>query len=325
MEKNILGKTNLQVSKIGLGCWQLGGLTTINNIAMTYGDVNEKDATNIILEAINNGINVFDTADSYSLGNSERRLGKIIKENRDEIYIFTKGGNIPTYDLSNPVEIDLSYNHLISALDRSLKRLQTNYVDLFQAHKAPQKNEDFDELEKTFNELKSTGKAKFCGVSVGREYNKGIELIERGLVDTLQLHLSLLDFEAIDQLLPIAKKNNVGIIASEPLAQGFLTGKYTKNHIFPTEDVRTNFERRIIEERISKAREFLFLENNEKTLSQSALSYLLQLDGVSICIPGAKSIQQLKSNIDAVNVQITKNELKKITEIHKEWKESNFE
>jgi aryl-alcohol dehydrogenase-like predicted oxidoreductase len=325
LDKNILGKTNFQVSKMGLGCWQLGGLTTINNIAMTYGDVNEKDATNIILEAINNGINVFDTADSYSLGNSERRLGKIIKENRDEIHIFTKGGNIPTYDLSNPVEIDLSYHHLISALNRSLKRLQTNYVDLFQAHKAPQKNEDFDELEKTFNELKSTGKAKFCGVSVGREYNKGIELIERGLVDTLQLHLSLLDFEAIEQLLPIAKKNNVGIIASEPLAQGFLTGKYTKNHIFPKEDVRTNFERKIIEERISKSREFLFLESNEKTLSQSALSYLLQLDGVSICIPGAKSIQQLKSNIDAVNVQITKNELKKITEIHKEWKESSFE
>jgi aryl-alcohol dehydrogenase-like predicted oxidoreductase len=321
--KNFLGKTNLEVSKIGLGCWQLGGLTSINNIAMTYGNISENDAREIILEAINQGVNVLDTADSYSLGNCERRIGKNLEKRREDVYIFTKAGNVPTYDLSNPIEIDLSYHHLICALDRSLKRLQTNYVDLFQIHKAPQKEKDYEQLEKTFLELKKSGKAKFCGVSIGREYEKGVKLIERGLVDSLQVHISLLDFEAIERLLPIAKKNNVGIIASEPLSQGFLTGKYLKNHIFSKQDVRSNFKKNVIEEKISKANEFLFLENNEKTISQAAIAYLLELDGISICIPGARSIEQLKNNCDSLNTKITQSELKMISNIHKKWKDES--
>ena len=321
MIKNFLGKTNLEVSKIGLGCWQLGGLTTINNISMTYGDIDEKQSKKIILEAINQGINVFDTADSYSLGNCERRLGRVLKEKRDEIYIFTKAGNIPTYDMLNPLEIDLSYHHLISALDRSLKRLQTDYVDLFQVHKAPQKKEDFEHIEKVFTELKNTEKARFCGVSIGRDYEKGIELIEKGIVDSLQVHLSLLDFKAIETLLPYAKKNKVGIIASEPLAQGFLTGKYQKEHIFAKQDVRSNFERSVIEDRISKSKEFLFLENDERNLNQIAIAYLIQLNGVSSCIPGAKSPEQLRSNIKALNVKISQKELRCISDIHNKWKD----
>lgn len=319
MKKNNLGNTSLKVSKIGLGCWQLGGLTTINNISTTYGDVDEKKAKSIISEALDQGINVFDTADSYSLGNSERRLGKLLKGKRDKIYIFTKAGNIPTYDLVNPFEIDLSFNHLIGALDRSLKRLQTDYVDLFQAHKAPRNKDDFKQLEKTFEKVKDTKKAKFCGVSIGREYEKGIELIEKGLVDSLQVHLSLLDYEPIENLLQFAKKKKIGIIASEPLAQGFLTGKYQENHTFPKQDVRSNFEKKILKERIRRAKEFSFLENNHRKLNQAALAYVIQLEGVSTCIPGAKSVKQLKSNVETLQIKINQNDLKRISNIHKKW------
>ena len=90
LKKRRLGKTKLSVSEIGLGGWQLGGLTTINKIATTYGNVNEKTADKIIKQAIELGINVFDTADVYSLGNSERRLGKILKHNRKNFHIFTR-------------------------------------------------------------------------------------------------------------------------------------------------------------------------------------------------------------------------------------------
>jgi len=193
LKRRKLGKTNLSVSEIGLGCWQLGGLTTINDISITYGDVNEQTAEKIINKALELGINAFDTADVYSLGNSERRLGKILSERRAEVYIFTKGAGVPTYNKPSPFEIDLSYHHLIAAIDRSLKRLQTDYVDLYHAHAAPQSESDFVNLEKAFGKIKSEGKASYCGVSIGLVYQKGIELINRGIVDSIQLYFSLLE------------------------------------------------------------------------------------------------------------------------------------
>jgi len=151
MKKRPLGKTNLLVSEIGLGCWQLGGISTINGIPITYGDVDKHTASKIIECALELGINTFDTADTYSLGNSERRLGNAIKENRSEVYIFTKAGGVPSYNESMPMEIDLSYHHLKAALDRSLARLKTNYVDLFQAHKSPHSENDFINIKKYTN------------------------------------------------------------------------------------------------------------------------------------------------------------------------------
>jgi len=233
LKQRKLGKTNLSVSEIGLGCWQLGGLTTISEIPITYGDVNEQTAVKIINKALELGINTFDTADYYSLGNCERRLGKVLSERRLEVNIFTKGGMVPSYNESNPSEQDLSYHHLMAAIDRSLKRLGTDYVDLYQAHGVPDSESDFDNLEKAFGKIKSEGKATYCGVSVGPYYQKGIELINRGIVDSIQLYFSLLDFEPLIELLPLAKKNGVGIIVAEPLSQGFLTGKYHKDTVFP--------------------------------------------------------------------------------------------
>ena len=107
-----------------------------------------------------------------------------------------KGAGIPSYNKPSPFEIDLSYHHLIAAIDRSLKRLQTDYVDLYHAHAAPQSESDFVNLEKAFGKIKSEGKASYCGVSIGLEYQKGIELINRGMVDSIQLYFSLLDFKS---------------------------------------------------------------------------------------------------------------------------------
>jgi len=136
-----LGKSNLKVSEIGVGCWPLGGLSTVNGVTTTYGDVSEENANKIIKSAFELGVNAFDTADSYSLGNSEKRLGNAVKEFRSEIHIFTKAGAVPSND--KPFGIDLSYQHLKTSLNRSLSRLQTDYVDLFQTHKAPQTEKDY--------------------------------------------------------------------------------------------------------------------------------------------------------------------------------------
>ncbi len=137
-----------------------------------------KKAEIIIKKALELGINTFDTADTYSLGNSEIRLGNILKEYRKSVNIFTKAGAIP--QLSNTgfnYEIDLSYNHLLSAIDRSLNRLKTDYIDLFQTHAAPKSKKDFESVKNTFVSIKKDGIARYCGVSVGLDYENGIKLI----------------------------------------------------------------------------------------------------------------------------------------------------
>ncbi len=319
IKKRKLGKTDILVSEIGLGTYQLGGSSKINDVPIAFGDMNDETANNIINSAFKFGINTFDTADFYSLGKSEARLGNAVKQYRNEINLFTKAGSVASYS-DTVFDIDLSYNHLIASLDRSLKRLKTDYVDVFQIHKTPQSEEDFRSVEKAFKNIKSEGKARYCGASVANRYQIGIDLIKRGLVDTLQLYFSLIDPSPLDELLPMAKREGVGIIIAEPLAQGMLTGKYKPGHTFPNSDIRRHsYDNNLLQTKLEKSQEFEFLINEHRTANQIALSYVLSRDEVSTCIPGAKSFEQLQSNILASKIKLSDNELDKIQSIQQEW------
>jgi|JYMV01.1.fsa_nt_gi aryl-alcohol dehydrogenase-like predicted oxidoreductase len=322
LKRRRLGKTSLQVSEIGLGCWQLGGELNINGVSTTYGNVTKENAKAIVECALDFGVNTFDTADVYSLGQSERRLGEILKERRNDVYIFTKAGNVLTYTETTLSEWDFSDNYLISAINRSLKRLDTDYIDLFQVHIPPESEDDFRNVENAFEKIKSENKANYCGVSIGNQFEKGIELIERGLVDTLQVFFSLLDFNASKKLFSVAKKHNIGLIVAEPLAQGFLTGKYQKQTVFPKNDLRTRFTRDEIKTKVEKANDFQIFVNENRTMNQIALLYVLSHDVVSTCIPGAKSVEQLKSNLTSHERKLYPNELEKIKEIQQKWQKT---
>ena len=322
LKRRRLGKTSLQVSEIGLGCWQLGGELNINGVSTTYGNVTKENAKAIVECALDFGVNTFDTADVYSLGQSERRLGEILKERRNDVYIFTKAGNVPTYTETTLSEWDFSDNYLISAINRSLKRLDTDYIDLFQVHIPPESEDDFRNVENAFEKIKSENKANYCGVSIGNQFEKGIELIERGLVDTLQVFFSLLDFNVSKKLFSVAKKHNIGLIVAEPLAQGFLTGKYQKQTVFPKNDLRTRFTRDEIKTKVEKANDFQIFVNENRTMNQIALLYVLSHDVVSTCIPGAKSVEQLKSNLTSHERKLYPNELEKIKEIQQKWQKT---
>jgi len=319
IKKRKLGKTDLLVSEIGLGGYQLGGFSKINEIPIAFGDMDEKTAISIINTAMELGINTFDTADFYSLGKSEIRLGKAVKEYRDKVNLFTKAGSVASYtDIA--FDVDLSYHHLMASVDRSLTRLGTDFVDLFQIHKVPQSEEDFQSIEKAFNNIKSDGKSRYCGVSVGINYEVGIELMKRGLVDTLQLYFSLIDPIPVNELLPIAKQEGVGIIIAEPLAQGILTGKYEPDHVFPHSDIRNHvYDRNLLQKKLKRSQEFKFLINENRTASQVALSYVLSRNEVSTCIPGVKSVEQLKSNSLASEIKLSDEELEKIKIIQQKW------
>jgi aryl-alcohol dehydrogenase-like predicted oxidoreductase len=317
IHKRQLGKTDLNVSEIGLGCFQLGGNTTINEIPISFSNMSEKTAGQIINMSLELGINTFDTADWYSLGNSEIRLGNILKKHRENVIIFTKAGIVPSYTGET---IDLSYNYLISALDRSLKRLQTNYVDLFQIHKPPQNKNEFDNIVNVFEKVKSTGKSRYCGISVGVRYERGIELIKSGIIDAIQIYFSLIDPEPLKELIPLAMKRNVGIIVAEPLAQGLLTSKYNTKHKFQKNDIRHyGYNSKLLQTKLKRSKQFDFLKRSTKNLNQISIGYVLSNNGISTCIPGSKSIKQLKSNVDAVNVKLNDDELSKIKKIQEKW------
>ncbi len=319
IKKRRLGQTKIYVSEIGLGGWQLGEPTIINNRPDTaFGGMDEKNALDIIRKAIELGINTFDTADVYSLGNSEYRLGKALKEYRSDVNIFTKGGNI----VSNPTRYDISYHHLMASIDRSLNRLQTDYVDLFQVHVPPKTEKEFADVEKAFDDIKSEGKARYCGISVGIRYEQGKEIIKRKLADSIQIYFSLIDQKPLKELLPLAKKNNIGVIVAEPLAQGLLTNKYKIGHIFPKNDLRSNsYSKQLLEKKLKRVKQFNFLINKNRTLNQAALAYILSKEEVSTCIPGAKSTKQLISNVTASKIELNQPELKKIKEIQEEWQD----
>jgi aryl-alcohol dehydrogenase-like predicted oxidoreductase len=315
-----LGKTKLTVSEVGLGCWELGGKTTINGIPLTYGHVDENTASKIIKTAIKIGINTFDTADSYSLGNSEKRLGNEIKKMKNRPIIFTKGGIIPAQNVPLPVDVDLSYEYLISSIKRSLDRLKITKIDLFQAHKPPKNEKELNELGRVFKKIKEEGLASFCGISIGLEYELGKKLIDSGIIDTLQLYFSLIDFKPSLELLSYAKKNNIGIIISEPLGQGFLSGKYKKDHKFGKNDIRRiSYSANIIKEKIEKAHQFKFLKTENRNIAQIAIAYILSHKEVSLCIPGTSSIEHVILNSKASEVKLTNDELKQIKEIQDKW------
>ena len=219
-----------------------------------------------------------------------------------------------------PFDIDLSYHHLMASIDRSLGRLGTDFVDIFQIHKVPQSEEDFQNIEKAFHRIKSEGKSRYCGASVGINYESGIELMKRGLVDTLQLYFSLIDPIPLNELLPLAKQEGVGIIIAEPLAQGILTGKYHPDHVFPHSDIRNHvYDSNLLQKKLKRSQEFQFLINENRTASQVALSYVLSRNEVSTCIPGVKSVEQLKSNSLASEIKLSDEELEKIKIIQQKW------
>ena len=208
----------------------------------------------------------------------------------------------------------------MASIDRSLNRLQTDYVDLFQVHVPPKTEKEFADVEKVFNDIKSEGKAKYCGISVGIRYEQGKEIIKRKLADSIQIYFSLIDQKPLKELLPLAKKNNIGVIVAEPIAQGLLTNKYKIGHTFPKNDLRSNgYSKQLLEKKLKRVKQFNFLIKKNRTLNQAALAYVLSREEVSTCIPGAKSTEQLISNVTSSKIKLNQPELKKIEEIQVEW------
>jgi aryl-alcohol dehydrogenase-like predicted oxidoreductase len=310
MKKRRLGKTNLMVSEIGFGCRSIGG-KKINEHDTVFSNISKENAEKLLKFAIESGINVFDTSDSYSSGRSEIRLGEAIHGHRSDVYVFTKAGTEFLNNSKSSSRTNLSFDYLLSSLKKSLERLDTDYVDLFQTHGIPQNQKDIEEIVKTFEKMKSENMARYCGISIGNAISKGLELIDYNFVDCLQLSFSLINTEALKELIPKCHKKNIGIIVNRPLAEGFL-GDFNMKKNFSQDDFRSNYSKEKIISIQNKLDSLQFLKDLYLPLNKIAIAYILNNPMISTCIPSSNSIKQLSLSIAASDIKLDPKIIKQI-------------
>lgn len=289
MKFRILGKGGLRVSEVGFGAWAIGG--------NSYGPTEDRISLKAVKRALDLGVNFFDTADIYGNGRSEELLGKAFQGLRKDVVIATKGG----WDFYHSKERrkDMSGPYIKEALHESLKRLKTDYVDVYQLHNPDLETIRAGGIFTVLEQFKREGKARLVGISVD-EVEEAKEVILSGRADTVQLVYNMVEQEMRPEVLPLARERGVGVIAREPLACGFLTGKYTKDSVFGKGDHRKRWTREELEEDLAEVGKVAFMAARYKiSLAQAALKFVLSREEVSVVIPGAKTPEQVSDNVEA--------------------------
>ena len=322
MEYVNLGNAGLKVSRLCLGTMTFG--FKFRNI----GAVGQEDANAMVKKAYESGINFFDTADMYSFGESEEILGnalKILNVPREKFVIATKvrsplseAAMNGTGDVNNA---GLSRKHIIEACDNSLKRLKTDYIDLYQVH-GWDLSCGLDETLEALNDLVRQGKVLYLGVSnwTARHIMKALYLAKvnnYARFVSLQAYYSLVGRDIEHELLPLCNEEGLGVLPWSPLSGGFLTGKYTRQNQKPSGARRSEFNFPPVDERGYDAIDVLtdISKSKNVTIAQLSLAWLLAQKGVTSVIVGANKMSQLEDNLGSVNINLTKDEISKLSNV----------
>lgn len=292
MRYRTLGRTGLKVSEVGFGAWAIGG----NDHGNSYGPTNDRVSVAAVERAIDLGCTFFDTADVYGWGHSEEVLGEALADHRQDVAIATKvGGDF----YHGGVRMNFSAAYIAFALERTLQRLRTDYVDVYQLHNPPLQMMGDPDTYEVLEQLQAENKVRHFGVSVHAPL-EAIMAIQSGKASVVQLPFSLFRQEWIDEVFSLAAKYKVGIIAREPLGNGFLTAKYADGARFPSGDIRSHWPPEMIKGQVRAAQalkeEFA---TNGRTMAQAALKFVLAFPEVSVAIPGAKTPAQVEENAGA--------------------------
>ena len=309
MQHRVLGRTGLEVSEIGFGAWAIGG----NAHGNSYGPTDDATSVAAVRRAVDLGCNFFDTADVYGWGHSEALLGEALDGRREEVFLATKvGGDF----YHGGVRLNFEPGYIAFALDRSLKRLRTDHVDLYQLHNPPAEMMSDPSTYDVLESLKAEHKIDHYGVSV-HEPAEGLLCLEAGRPETLQVPFSLFRQEWIDDLFPEARKANVGIIAREPLGNGFLAGRIGPGARFVAGDIRSYWPPGMVSGRAAVAERLSFLAKEGRTAAQAALRFALAFPEVSVTIPGAKTAAQAEENLGASDApRLSPDELNEARRLH---------
>ena len=309
IEKRILGKSGIEVTKIGVGLWAIGG--------DQWGEVDDRESLDMIDAALELGINFFDTADVYGGGHSEVLLGKAMKGRRDQFVVATKIG-WRGFDGDKGASAYDTVDKLIAGVESNLERLQTDYVDVIQSH-IDSRDPTMEVFVEGFQKLQEQGKVRAYGVSTSNfEYLKAFNADNKA--STLQIDYSILNRTPEKNIFPYTMEKDVGVLVRGPLAMGILTGKFSKDTEFDEDD----FRRRWVENEDEYQTFLNDLEKVEKlrpltdgrSMPQLAIQFVIQHPAVTLAIPGAKRISQLKENVKAALMpEITEEEMALIDSI----------
>lgn len=314
MKYRDFGKTGLKVSEVGFGAWAIGGSEHGNS----YGTTDDKVSINALHKAIDLGCNFFDTADVYGWGHSEELLAKAFKSKRDRLVIATKVGS----DFYQGIGFQtFTPEYIRFALEKSLLRLKTDYIDVYQLHNPPLRLVSRESTYEVLRSLKQEGKIRAWGISIF-DPTEGLTALKVAQPDSLQVAYNVFHSRAADILFPPAYDAGCAIIAREPLANGFLTGKYGDSWQFEPGDIRHTWRQDYIRARVAAQRKLVFLSKaGFRTLAQASLKYVLNHAAVSAVIPGIKTPEQAEENMLSSDMApLTAEELSKL----KELQASNF-
>ena len=319
MEYRTFGRTGWKVSAIGFGAWGIGG--------DVWGPTDDKTSLATLHRAIDLGVNFFDTADVYGDGHSEQLIAEVRKARSEQIIVATKAGRrlVP--------HIASGYNrqNLTSFVERSLRNLQMETLDLLQLHSPPSEVYTMPEVFGILDDLVQQGKVRFYGVSVER-VDEALKAITYPNVQSVQIIFNMFRLKPSEQFFKAAREQQIGILARVPLASGMLTGKFTSSTQFDPNDHR-NFNRHgeafdqgetfsgvDYETGLQAVEELRTLVPEGATMAQFALRWILMFPEVSSTIAGAKNQQQIKDNVQAASLQPLSDEtMRRVREVYDKY------
>ncbi len=295
MQYRTFGRTQLKVSEIGYGMWGLAGWTGTDTLELDKA----------LDRSVELGCNFYDTAWGYGAGKSEQILGQLVRRHPEKrLYHATK---IPPKNLKWPSRPEYTindcfpYDHIIEYTEKSLKNLNVDCIDLQQFHVWEDSWAHRDEWQKAVDKLKREGKIRFMGVSVNRwEPDNVLDTLRTGLIDTVQVIYNIFDQAPEDNLFPLCRELNIGVIARVPFDEGSLTGTLTKETTFPKDDWRsTYFVPENLKSSVEHADALRPLIPDGMTLPEMALRFILANDDVHTIIPGMRTLRHVAANMGA--------------------------
>jgi aryl-alcohol dehydrogenase-like predicted oxidoreductase len=315
MEYRQFGQTGLQVSAIGVGCWEIGG---------GYGKIQEEEFIQAVHRALDLGINCFDTAEAYGFGASERSLAKALGPRRKEAIVVTKFG---VGYKEAPNLRDSSRQRVMASIEKSLQNLNTDYVDVYLVH-WPDVNTPFEETMRALDDIVQQGKARFIGIS-----NFRLEQIETSMrtrrVEVAQYCWNMFDRRMQKEIFPYCRQHNIGVMAYGSLAYGLLTGAFTEDMEFDADDWRSRrgrlgtinlfqtlfgpeyFPRNL--RAVAELKEMA--ARYGKSLPQFALRWTTANPAVSVALVGCRNGAEVEDNVGALGWSISEADLKEIDAI----------
>jgi aryl-alcohol dehydrogenase-like predicted oxidoreductase len=321
MFKRQLGRSGLEASGIGLGCWAIGGPWTFDGYPAGWGQVDDEESIRALHCALDRGIDFFDTAANYGCGHSERLLGRAVAGRRDRVIIATKFG----YDVDEEAKNVTHYGDprsgdVVSRIrqdcEASLRRLNTDYIDLYHFHVGYYSPEKAVQVHEVLEELVSEGKIRFYGWSTDAPESARV-FAEGEHCATIQHDLTVV--KDAPEMLAVCEELDLGSIVRSPLGRGLLTGKYDFDSTFPENDIRHRGDFRDrwllpILGQVDAVRGVL--TGHGRTLAQGALAWVWARSDRTVPIPGFKTVKQVEENVAALEVgPLNEEQMKQIDEL----------